>query len=126
MDGTTTPFPLFSFIFYLPPMSLIDNFEKMLAAGQDNALLRYSLGNAYLKEGRAAEAADHLAQAVQMDPGYSAAWKSYAKALTDAGRPDDAIAAYAQGIEAAARKGDKQAEKEMRVFHKRLLKQRGS
>ena len=105
-------------------MSIIDNFEKMLAAGQDNALLRYSLGNAYLKEGRSAEAVEHLQHAVRMDPGYSAAWKSYAKALTDAGRADEAIDAYARGIEAAAGKGDKQAEKEMRVFHKRLLKQR--
>jgi len=106
-------------------MSLIDNFERMLAAGQDNALLRYSLGNAYLKEGRSAEAVAHLAEAVRMDPGYSAAWKSYGKALTDAGRLDDAVAAYAKGIEAAAAKGDKQAEKEMRVFQKRVQKQRG-
>jgi len=105
-------------------MSLIDNFEKMLAAGQDNALLRYSLGNAYLKDGRADRAVEHLAESVRMDPGYSAAWKAYGKALAEAGRVDEAIDAYARGIEAAAAKGDKQAEKEMRVFHKRLLKQR--
>ncbi len=107
-------------------MSVIDNFENMLASGQDSALLRFSLGGAYLKEGDAARAAEHLAQAVAQDPDYSAAWKLYGKALTDAGRRDDAIAAYARGIEVAERRGDKQAAKEMTVFHKRLLKQASS
>ena len=65
-------------------------------------------------------------RAVELDPQYSAAWKLYGKALTDAGRHDDAIAAYAQGIEVAERRGDKQAAKEMTVFHKRLLKQASS
>jgi Tfp pilus assembly protein PilF len=107
-------------------MSVTENFEKMLAAGQDGALLRFSLGGAYLKDGDAARAAAHLARAVELDPQYSAAWKLYGKALTDAGRHDDAIAAYAQGIEVAERRGDKQAAKEMTVFHKRLLKQASS
>jgi Tfp pilus assembly protein PilF len=105
-------------------MSIIENFEKMLAAGQDNALLRYSLGNAYLQQGDAARAVEHLALAVAQDPDYSAAWKAYAKALAEAGRGDAAVDAYETGIEVAERKGDKQAAKEMRVFHKRLLKQR--
>lgn len=105
-------------------MSMIDNFERMLAQGQDNALLRYSLGNAYLNEGRPAEAVEHLRHAVEHDPEYSAAWKSYGKALSEAGDVDGAIDAYARGIEVAERKGDKQAAKEMTVFHKRLRKQR--
>lgn len=105
-------------------MSMIENFERMLAQGQDNALLRYSLGNAYLNDGQAQKAAAHLRQAVTHDPEYSAAWKAYGKALTDAGDLDGAIDAYARGIEVAERKGDKQAAKEMSVFHKRLRKQR--
>ena len=32
-------------------MSSLENFEKMLANGQDNPLLRFSLGNEYLKGG---------------------------------------------------------------------------
>lgn len=104
-------------------MSMIENFEQMLASGQDNALLRYSLGNEYLKANDPETALEHLAKAVEYDPDYSAAWKSYAKALTDAGRTSDAIDTYAKGIEVAERKGDKQASKEMNVFYKRLLKQ---
>lgn len=103
-------------------MSLIENFEKMLATGQDNALLRYSLGSEYLKMGDAGRATQHLALAVQQDKTYSAAWKAYGKALTTAGETQLAKQAYEQGIIAAEDKGDVQAAKEMRVFLKRLQK----
>ena len=103
-------------------MSMIENFEKMLADGQDNALLRYSLGNEYFKQGDGAMAAEHLARAVQLDPGYSAAWKLYGKVLAGLGREAQAMAVYEKGIEAAEARGDKQAAKEMQVFLKRLRK----
>ena len=96
------------------------SFERMLAAGKDGALLRFSLGNEYLKAGDAARAAEHLQRAVALDAGYTAAWKLLGKALAAAGRADDALAAYRDGIEVARRKGDKQAEKEMTVFARRL------
>ena len=103
-------------------MALIDNLEKMLAAGQDNALLRYGLGGECLKLQRYADAALHLRKAVQLDPGYSAAWKLLGKALTEAGKAPEAMQAYRQGIDVAEKKGDKQAAKEMQVFLKRLEK----
>ena len=103
-------------------MSMIENFEKMLAAGQDSALLRYSLGSAYYKEGRLAAAIEHLAGAVEQDPGYSAAWKAYGKALADAAHLDEATHAYRKGIAVAEKNGDIQAAKEMRVFLKRVEK----
>lgn len=99
---------------------LIERLETLLAAGKDNALLRFSLGSEYLKAGDAASACTHLARALEHDPDYSAAWKLYGKALTQAGRLDEARAAYGRGIEVAERKGDKQAAKEMRVFARRL------
>jgi Tfp pilus assembly protein PilF len=103
-------------------MGIIDNFEAMLARGQDSALLRYSLGNEYLKADDAAKAADHLAEAVRLDPGYSAAWKLYGKALAALGSHAQAIEAFDQGIATAESKGDVQAAKEMRVFRKRAEK----
>lgn len=96
------------------------NFERMLAAGRDGALLRFSLGNEYLKAGDATRAAAHLAQAVTLDAKYTAAWKLYGKALAGAGRDADALAAWRQGIEVARAHGDKQAEREMTVFARRL------
>jgi len=102
-------------------MAVVDNLEALLARGQDSALLRYSLGGEYLKLQQHDKAIEHLRQAVEHDPKYSAAWKLLGKALADAGRNDDAIKAYEDGIKVAEEKGDKQAAKEMTVFLKRLL-----
>jgi Tfp pilus assembly protein PilF len=99
---------------------IVANFEKLLAAGKDNALLRFSLGNEYLKAGDARTACTHLARALEHDPEYSAAWKLYGKALTDGGQAAQALAAYRRGIEVAEKKGDKQAAKEMLVFVRRI------
>ncbi len=100
-------------------MSLVENLEAMLAAGKDDALLRFSLGNAYLRE-QPALAAEHLSRAVELNPDYSAAWKIYGKALAASGREDEAREAFTQGITAANRNGDIQAAKEMGVFLRRL------
>lgn len=105
---------------------MIENLEKMLAAGRDNALLRFSLGNEYSKLAQYEQAAVHLQQAVVHDPNYSAAWKLLGKALNEAGRLQEALAAYRSGIEIAEKKGDKQAAKEMAVFAKRIEKQLGA
>jgi len=101
---------------------LIQNFEKMLASGKDNALLRFSLGNEYLKLQDYDAAIGHLRQAVQHDADYSAAWKLLGRALQEAGKLAEALQAYTQGIATAERKGDKQAAKEMAVFAKRIEK----
>ncbi len=103
-----------------PRSAALASFEKMLAAGRDGALLRFSLGNEFLKAGDAASACLHLARAVAHDPAYTAAWKLYGKALAAAGRDAEALAAYRQGIDVARAKGDRQAEKEMSVFARRL------
>lgn len=101
-------------------MSIIDSFEKMLAGGKDNALLRFSLGNEYLKANQAAPAAIHLRAAVAHDATYSAAWKLLGKALALTGETEEAKQAYHQGITVAEAKGDKQSAKEMTVFLRRL------
>jgi Tfp pilus assembly protein PilF len=104
------------------PSPALASFERMLAAGRDGGLLRYSLGLEYLKSGDSARAALHLRQAVTLDPDYTAAWKALGRALTDRGEMADALAAYRTGIEVARRKGDKQAGKEMEVFARRIEK----
>ena len=103
-------------------MSRAAALEGLLAKGQDNALLRYSLGNEYLNAGDAAAAAAHLDRAVEHDPDYSAAWKLLGKARAALEQTAAARHAWEQGIAAANRKGDKQAEKEMQVFLKRLAR----
>lgn len=101
-------------------MNTIENFKALLASGRDNALLRYALGNEYLKTGDAQQAAEHLEVAVGMDPEYSAAWKLLGKVRVELEQVQAAIEAYENGIAVADRKGDRQASKEMQVFLKRL------
>jgi predicted Zn-dependent protease len=103
----------------------LERLEKLIGTPRDGALLRYSIGIEYQKEGALDRAVEQLREAVARDSLYSAAWKALGKALADTGRRAEAIDAYRRGIEAAGRKGDRQAEKEMRVFLKRLEKQSG-
>lgn len=105
-------------------MSRIDALEKMLAAGTDNQLLRFGLGREYLAADDPGAAAAHLRVCVEHDPEYSAAWKLLGKAYQASGAISDAEQAWEAGIRAARDKGDKQAEKEMTVFLKRLRKLR--
>ena len=104
------------------PSPLIANLEKLLNTPRDGALLRFSLGNEYLKIGNAEKATGYLRDAVAKDPGYSAAWRALGKALEAAGQAAEALVAYRSGIAAAQEKGDKQAEKEMTVFARRVEK----
>ena len=103
---------------------MISSLEKLLGTPRDGALLRYSLGLEYAKAGDLERAVEHLREAVARDPDYSAAWKALGKALGDLQRADEALQAFRTGIEAARRKGDRQAEKEMTVFSRRLEKGR--
>ena len=96
--------------------------EKLIGTPRDGALLRYSLGLEYHRAGDLARALEHLREAVARDPLYSAAWKTLGKVLTELDRRREALDAYRKGIEAAAAKGDRQAEKEMTVFARRLEK----
>ncbi len=104
---------------------VIANLEKMLASGKDNALLRFSLGNAWLGAGEATRAVPHLQKAVEHDPKYSAAWKLLGRALNDSGDSRAALEAYRKGIEVAEARGDIQAAKEMKVFARRIEKSLG-
>jgi Flp pilus assembly protein TadD len=107
-------------------MPTLADLEKLIGTPRDGALLRYSIGNEHLKAGNAAAAAMQLREAVVRDPKYSAAWKLLGKALVDAGRSDEALQAYRQGIGVAQSRGDKQAAKEMTVFARRLEKIAGN
>ena len=100
----------------------VESLEKLLGTPRDGALLRFSLGMEFLKADNAARAAEYLRDAVARDAGYSAAWRALGKALEAATQPADALEAYRSGIAAAKKKGDKQAEKDLTVFARRIEK----
>ena len=105
-------------------MALRQNLELMLERGQDSPLLRYALGQECLKAGELVTAIDHLRQAVDQNPRYSAAWKALGEAHARAGSPERAAGVYERGIAAAREAGDIQAAKDMEVFLKRIRKTR--
>jgi Tfp pilus assembly protein PilF len=100
----------------------LESLEKLLGTPRDGALLQFSLGMEYLKMENMEKAIAHLRNSVARDAGYSAAWRALGKALESAGNSGDALDAYRKGIAAAHEKGDKQAEKEMTVFARRIEK----
>jgi predicted Zn-dependent protease len=103
----------------------VDALEKMLAAGTDNAMLRFTLGKLYFDRGEHVAAIAHLRAAIAHDAHYSAAWKILGRALAADGRGNEAREAFERGIAVADEKGDRQAAKEMQVFMKRLRRDEG-
>ena len=99
---------------------MIDRFEGLLASGRDDPMIRLSLGQAYLAAGGLADAERHLRAAIDQKPDYTAAFKFLGKVLEAAGDSAAAARTYEEGIEVAGRTGDRQLEKEMRVFLRRL------
>lgn len=98
----------------------IESLRSQCGGPRDGALLRFSLGTALLEEGETAAAAAELRRALAFDPAYSAAWKALGKAELADGNTTAAAMAWRDGIAAAITRGDKQAEKEMGVFLRRL------
>ena len=101
-------------------MALRENLQLMLERGQDSPLLRFALGQECLKAGDLVAAIDHLRQALDQNPRYSAAWKALGEAHARAGSAERAADVYERGIAAARAAGDVQAAKEMSVFLRRL------
>ncbi|MBV7485995.1 tetratricopeptide repeat protein [Bordetella sp. BOR01] len=99
---------------------LIERLEAMLAQGQDNLLLRFSLGKAYAEREAYGTAIPHLRAALAFDPGYSVAWKWLGKAQQGQGDLAGARASWQAGVDAAQARGDQQVVKELQVFLKRL------
>lgn len=100
----------------------ISTLEKMLDGPRDNAMLRLTLAKQLVDLDRLEDAISHLQVAVSMQEQYSAAWKLLGKCLTLNNLNEQAREAYRQGILSAQTQGDKQSEKEMTVFLKRLDK----
>lgn len=104
---------------------LIKALEGQVGGPRDGALLRFSLGNAWLGAGDPAAAAEAFRAALDFDGHYSAAWKLLGRALLDGGDADGAARAWEQGMVVAAERGDEQARREMEVFLRRLQRQAG-
>jgi len=96
--------------------------QALLDGPRDNAMLRLTLARQLMNIQQTDDAIEHLRYATAQQPGYSAAWKLLGQCLTVNDNIELAQQAYQQGIKAAQDSGDKQSEKEMMVFLRRLNK----
>ena len=103
-------------------MSIVENLEKLLATGRDDAMLRFGLGSAYFSGKKFAEAVPHLQACIAHDASYSAAYKLLGKALIKTGDAAQGKSVFETGLPIAIEKGDKQTEREILAFLKKLQK----
>jgi len=104
-------------------MSITENLERMLAEGRDDAMLRFGLGSAYFNEKGFEKSIPHLQACIDHDPRYSAAYKLLGKALFKTGENDKARTIFESGLPIAIDNGDKQTEREILSFLKKLDKE---
>ncbi len=102
--------------------TMIERLEAMLASGKDDAMLRFGLGSALFNEQRFDEASVHLTQCIGHDEKYSAAYKLLGKALMQIDEHDAARQVFERGLTVSRSQGDKQSEKEIQVFIRKIDK----
>jgi Flp pilus assembly protein TadD len=94
--------------------------EKLIAQGRDGYEARLAAGQARLNNGDLAQAIAHLEKATEFRPDQTMAWQELGRARRENADDAGARAAWTQGLRVAAANGDKQAEKVMTVWLKRL------
>lgn len=93
--------------------SRIDIFAEMVKQQPDDAMIWYGLGSEYMKIERWSEAADALRNVIRINPDYTAAYQMLGTALLNAGRREEAVGVWTQGIEVAQRTGAWKAQQHM-------------
>lgn len=95
--------------------------ERLLATGRDSALLRMGLALAYHRCEDYKVARMHVEQALVFDPDFAAAGRLKGLIALACGDAVGAIAAFADALAVAQRRGDYQLAKELAVRLRRLL-----
>lgn len=96
--------------------------EKLIDNGRDSYEARLAAGQARLKAGDIEQAIRHFRTATAHKPEHTMAWQELGKALEANGEREAAHEVWERGVAAAQANGDKQAEKVMGVWLKRLSK----
>ncbi|MEX0915239.1 MAG: tetratricopeptide repeat protein [Wenzhouxiangellaceae bacterium] len=96
--------------------------ENLIDKGRDSYEARLAAGQARLKNGDLDQAITHFREATRHAPQHTMAWQELGKALEANDEPEAAHEVWERGITAARANGDKQAEKVMSVWLRRLSK----
>ena len=94
--------------------------EAMLQEGQDNALLRFTMGSAFLKHQKYEQAIEQFKMAVELKPDFSSAWLLYARALLGAGEKQAAEEVIDAGLKVASQNADEKTTEELAALLRQL------
>lgn len=97
------------------PLDRLETLKSILAQNPGDALARYGLAMEFVKAGSYELAVAEFRELVALKPDHAYAYFHAGQTLEKLGRKDEARAIYAQGIEAAARKGDPHARDELQA-----------
>ena len=100
--------------------SKIDQLEELARIDPEDESVWFLLGQECVKAKNFERAIEAFTKATSIRPQYTAAFKQLGDASRLAGKTDQAVAAYRQGIETAAKTRDLQTAKECAVFLKKL------
>ena len=99
---------------------MINHLEKFLSAGRDNAMIRFSLGEAYFKKKCYPEAINHLRVCLNHDPECSHGWRLLGIALAETGQLEGAIHVIERGILVANRRDNHVTAQHMKAYLNKL------
>jgi tetratricopeptide (TPR) repeat protein len=94
----------------------LEQLKKLVAADPSDAFCLYGLAQEYAQRGNLDEALAWYDRCIAVDPNYCYAYYHKARALEDAGRSAEAIAALRLGQERARLSGDAHAMSEITAF----------
>ena len=98
----------------------IKQLENLVEQNPENALMHYTLGIEYLRQGENQKGVSVLKKTISLEPEYSAAYRELGKALLNSDMKQEAMEVFNKGIAVAEERGDIQTAREMRVFLKRI------
>jgi len=93
----------------------LEALKNMVTQNPSDSFLRYGLAMEYRNAGDLEAAISEFRSLIASNPDYAAAYQHGAQVLTHLGRTEEARALYREGIEAAARKGNRHARDEMQA-----------
>lgn len=95
------------------PLEKIERFKKVIALDPKDVLGYFSLGDAYLENGRAQEAIESFSKGLEVDPQHSSSYYGLGQAYQAVHENEKAREVYLKGIRVAIAKGDVMTQKKM-------------
>lgn len=97
----------------IDPQERIERFKKVIELDPRDVLGYFSLGDAYLENGRYGEAVEIFSRGLEVDPSHSSSYLGLGAAYQALEEKEKAIEIFKKGIAVAASKGDVMTQKKM-------------